>query len=143
MNNECSRRDFLKAAAAGAASLATASILGSAAFAEDSPDQTVPFDGKKKFAGIGSVRSITEDIVYIGVSDRRIQLFENVYPIPRGVAYNSYVLLDEKTVLFDTVDRSVTGQFFENLTALLPRYKIWLLVLVNVMFQMFEYQLFL
>ncbi|MBQ9661902.1 MAG: MBL fold metallo-hydrolase [Oscillospiraceae bacterium] len=68
---------------------------------------------------MGSCRMVTDDIVYIGVSDRRIQLFENVYPIPRGVAYNSYVILDEKTVLVDTVDRSVTGQFFENLTAVL------------------------
>ena len=120
MSREIARRDFLKAAAAGAAGIAAASVLGGAsAFAEDKPEAARAFEGKKKFAGIGSVREVTDDIVYIGVSDRRIQLFENVYPIPRGVAYNSYVLLDEKTVLFDTVDRSVTGQFFENLTAVL------------------------
>ena len=120
MSREIARRDFLKAAAAGAAGIAAASVLGGAgAFAEDKPKAAKAFEGKKKFAGIGSVREVTDDIVYIGVSDRRIQLFENVYPIPRGVAYNSYVLLDEKTVLFDTVDRSVTGQFFENLTAVL------------------------
>ena len=120
MSREIARRDFLKAAAAGAAGLAAASVLGgAAAFAEDAPEAGKPFEGKKKFAGVGSVRMVTDDIVYIGVSDRRIELFENVYPIPRGVAYNSYVLLDEKTVLIDTVDRSVTGQFFENLTAAL------------------------
>ncbi len=120
MSKEIPRRDFLKAAAASAAGLAATGILSSvSAFAEGEPDAGKPFDGKKKFAGIGSTRMVTDDIVYVGVSDRRIQLFENVYPIPRGVAYNSYVLLDEKTVLFDTVDRSVTGQFFENLIAVL------------------------
>jgi len=120
MKNEIARRDFLKAAAAGAAGLAAASVFGGvSAFADDGAQEAKAFEGKKKFAGIGSVREVTEDIIYVGASDRRIQLFENVYPIPRGVAYNSYVLLDEKTVLFDTVDRSVTGQFFENLTAVL------------------------
>ena len=120
MSKEIARRDFLKAAAAGAAGFAATSVLGGvAAFADGAEAEGKPFDGKKKFAGIGSVRMVTDDIVYVGVSDRRIQLFENVYPIPRGVAYNSYVLLDEKTVLIDTVDRSVTGQFFENLTAVL------------------------
>ena len=117
MSNPISRRDFLKAAAAGAAGVAAAGVLGGTAFAEQ--EEAPKFAGKPKFAGIGSVRAVTEDIAYVGVSDRRIQLFENVYPIPRGVAYNSYVLLDEKTVLIDTVDRSVTGQFFENLTAVL------------------------
>ena len=117
MSDTFTRRDFLKAAAAGAAGFAAANVFGgAAAFAEESAPE---FDGKKKFAGIGSVREVTDDIYYVGVSDRRIQLFENVYPIPRGVAYNSYVLLDEKTVLIDTVDRSVTGQFFENVTAVL------------------------
>ncbi len=116
MSTEIGRRDFLKAAAAGVAGFAAASVLGPAAA---SAEEGKTFEGKKKFAGVGSVRMVTDDIVYVGVSDRRIQLFENVYPIPRGVAYNSYVLLDEKTVLVDTVDRSVTGQFFENLTAVL------------------------
>ncbi len=125
MNAEITRRDFLKSAAVSAAGIAAADILGaSAAFAEEKN----AFEGKKKFAGIGSCREVTDDIIYIGVSDRRIQLFENVYPIPRGVAYNSYVLLDTKTVLFDTVDRSVTGQFFENLTAVLDGRKLDYLV---------------
>lgn len=62
-----------------------------------------------------NVRNITDEIVWIGASDRRLHLFENIFPIPRGVSYNSYVLLDEKTVLFDTVDAAVGGQFFENL----------------------------
>ena len=62
---------------------------------------------------------ISQDLVYVGVSDRRTALFENVYPIPRGVSYNSYVLLDEKTALFDTTDASVASQFFENVQAAL------------------------
>ena len=64
-------------------------------------------------------QNISEDLVYVGVSDRRTALFENVYPIPRGVSYNSYVLLDDKNVLFDTCDSSVSGQFFENVQAAL------------------------
>ena len=41
---------------------------------------------------------MTEDLYWVGASDRRLALFESVYPIPRGVSYNAYVLLDEKTV---------------------------------------------
>ena len=59
------------------------------------------------------VKKVTDDLYWIGGSDRRLALFENVYPIPRGVSYNSYVLLDEKTVLL--VDASISGLFFENL----------------------------
>lgn len=61
------------------------------------------------------VKKVTDDLYWIGGSDRRLAFFENVYPIPRGVSYNSYVLLDEKTVLLDTVDASISGLFFENL----------------------------
>lgn len=60
-------------------------------------------------------RKVCEDLYFIGASDHRLALFENIHPIPRGVSYNSYVLLDEKTVLFDTVDWSVCRQFMENL----------------------------
>ena len=62
-----------------------------------------------------NVKKVNEDLYWIGASDRRLALFENIYPIPRGVSYNSYVILDEKTVLLDTVDKAVSGQFFENL----------------------------
>lgn len=61
-----------------------------------------------------NVRKVTDDIVWVGASDRRLALFENIFPIPRGVSYNAYILLDEKTVLLDTVDAGVGGQFFEN-----------------------------
>ena len=47
-------------------------------------------------------KKVTDDLFWVGSSDRRLALFENVYPIPRGVSYNSYVLMDEKTVLLDT-----------------------------------------
>lgn len=60
-------------------------------------------------------RKITDDIIYIGGSDRKLSLFEAVYPVPTGVSYNSYLVKDEKTVLFDTVDSSVAELFFENL----------------------------
>ena len=63
-----------------------------------------------------STRKIKEDLIYVGGSDRRLSRFENLFPIPRGVSYNSYVLLDEKTVLFDTVDDSIGRQFLENVT---------------------------
>ena len=66
-----------------------------------------------------NVINITSDLCYVGVSDRRTALFENVYPIPRGVSYNSYVFLDEKTALLDAADATVGEQFFENVRAAL------------------------
>ena len=55
-----------------------------------------------------------DDLIYVGGSDRRLSRFENLFPIPKGVSYNSYVLLDEKTVLFDTADESISRQYIEN-----------------------------
>lgn len=75
-----------------------------------------------------NVRNVTDEIVWVGASDRRLALFENIFPIPRGVSYNSYVLLDEKTVLLDTVDAGVAGQFFENLEHVLGNRKLDYLV---------------
>ena len=60
-------------------------------------------------------RKITGDLIFLGVSDRKLALFEAVYPVPDGISYNSYLLKDDKTVLFDTVDKAVADQFFENL----------------------------
>ena len=60
------------------------------------------------------VKRMTDDLYWVGANDRRLALFENVYPIPDGVSYNAYLLLDEKTVLLDTVDRAVSGLFLEN-----------------------------
>lgn len=66
-----------------------------------------------------SIRNITEDVVYVGVEDRRLHLFENIFPLDRGVTYNSYVIRDEKTALLDTADATVSQQFFENVAAAL------------------------
>ena len=66
-----------------------------------------------------NIRNITSDLIYMGVSDRKLSLFEAVYPVIDGVSYNSYLLKDEKTVLFDTVDKHCFEQFFENLEACL------------------------
>ena len=63
-----------------------------------------------------STRKVTEDLIYVGGSDRRLSRFENLFPIPRGVSYNSYVLLDEKTVVMDTADDSISRQYLENVT---------------------------
>ena len=65
------------------------------------------------------VRKVTEDLYWVGSNDRRLELFENIFPIQKGVSYNSYLLLDEKTVLFDTVDNAVGRQFLENIAAVL------------------------
>jgi len=61
-----------------------------------------------------NIKQITGDLFWVGANDRRIALFESVYPVPAGVSYNSYLLTDEKTVLLDTVDSAVSVQFFEN-----------------------------
>lgn len=65
------------------------------------------------------IRKITDDITYIGGSDRRLALFENVYPIPNGVSYNAYFIDDEKNAVLDTVDKSVSALFFENIAHIL------------------------
>lgn len=75
-----------------------------------------------------NVRNVTDEILWVGASDRRLALFENIFPIPRGVSYNAYVLLDEKTVLLDTVDASVSAQFFENVEYALDGRKLDYLV---------------
>lgn len=62
---------------------------------------------------------ITHDMYWIGASDRRLSLFEGVYAVPTGVSYNSYLVLDEQVVLFDTVDKAVIEPFMENLEYLL------------------------
>ncbi len=71
-----------------------------------------------------SVKKIDEDIYFVGVNDRRIELFENVYPVKNGVSYNSYVILDEKTCLIDTVDKSGEIQFKENVAFVLNGRKL-------------------
>ncbi len=65
------------------------------------------------------IGKVSSDIYYVGSSDRRLALFENVFPIPNGVSYNSYLVMDEKTVLIDTVDKSVSSVFLENVEHIL------------------------
>ena len=69
-------------------------------------------------------RKINEDLYWIGSEDRRLNLFENLFPIPRGIAYNSYLIKDEKNVLIDTVDYSVGRQFLENVKYILNGEKL-------------------
>lgn len=79
-----------------------------------------------------NVRNVTEDIVWVGCNDRRLALFENLFPVPGGVSYNSYLILDEKVVLMDTVDKSAANQFFENLEYALKGRKIDYLVIQHM-----------
>lgn len=70
------------------------------------------------------VKEIKDDLFWIGGSDRRLALFENVFPISRGVSYNSYIVTDEKNVIIDTVDKSVSSIFFENIAHVLNGKKL-------------------
>ncbi len=65
------------------------------------------------------VKSITPSLTWVGGNDRRLAMFEGVYSVPAGVSYNSYVLKDEKIAIFDTVDKAVSGLYFENLAYVL------------------------
>ena len=62
---------------------------------------------------------ITDSILYVGVDDKDLDLFESQYVVPNGVSYNSYVILDEKVTLMDTVDQRATKEWLENLDAVL------------------------
>ncbi len=65
------------------------------------------------------VQEISPKVFWVGGSDRRLALFENMFPLPNGVAYNSYLIMDEKTALIDTVDRSISDLYIENVTHVL------------------------
>lgn len=71
-----------------------------------------------------NIRKVTDDLYWVGVNDKRIDLFENIFPIPRGVSYNSYLLMDEKTVLFDTVDWAFARELEKNVDGLLNGRKL-------------------
>lgn len=62
-----------------------------------------------------NTRRINKDLIWVGANDRRLAMFEGVYAVPKGISYNAYLLLDEKTVLFDTVDKSCSTKLLENL----------------------------
>lgn len=74
-------------------------------------------------------QNITKDIVWVGASDRRIALFENIFPLENGVSYNSYVIFDKKTALLDTADAGVCQQYIENVMATLDGRNLDYLVL--------------
>ncbi len=74
-------------------------------------------------------REIAPGLHWVGGNDRRLELFENMFPLPNGVAYNSYLLMDEKVALLDTVDSSITRQFFENIEHVLAGREIDYLVI--------------
>ncbi|MDR1874663.1 MAG: FprA family A-type flavoprotein [Synergistaceae bacterium] len=75
------------------------------------------------------IRKVTDDLYWVGANEHRLALFENIHPIPRGVSYNSYLLLDEQTALFDTVDWAVCRQFLDNVEkALNGRPLDWLVI---------------
>jgi flavorubredoxin len=69
-------------------------------------------------------KKITEDLIWVGGNDRRLAMFEGVYSVPDGVSYNSYVLLDKSTVLFDTVDKTQIKVFLENIAHVLGGRKL-------------------
>ncbi len=118
MDNSTSRRTFVAGVAGGTAAAATLGVLGvnAASAAEASAAKPKVND---MFAGRGNARQVTDDIWWVGAADKRIALFENVYPLEQGMTYNSYVILDDKVALVDTVDRAVVGQYLENLNAVL------------------------
>lgn len=74
-------------------------------------------------------RKVTEDLYWVGANDKRLALFENIHPIPRGTSYNAYLLMDEQTVLFDSVDWSVCRQFIDNIEYVLDGRKLDYLVI--------------
>ncbi|MBQ1771099.1 MAG: flavin reductase [Clostridia bacterium] len=65
--------------------------------------------------------TITKDVVYVGVNDHEIDLFEGHYDVPNGMAYNSYVIKDQKTAVMDTVDRRFTHEWLDNVAKALDR----------------------
>jgi flavorubredoxin/flavin reductase (DIM6/NTAB) family NADH-FMN oxidoreductase RutF len=78
------------------------------------------------------IKKITNDLVWVGANDRRLAFFEGVYSVPAGVSYNTYLLTDEKTVLFDTVDKAVRQRFLENVETALKGRKLDYLVIQHV-----------
>ena len=59
--------------------------------------------------------TITNDIKYVGVNDKKIDLFEGQYIVPNGISYNSYIILDQKIAVMDTVDAAFTHEWLDNI----------------------------
>ncbi|HHX03732.1 MAG TPA: FprA family A-type flavoprotein [Tissierellia bacterium] len=75
------------------------------------------------------VRNVTDNLYWVGGNDHRLELFENIHPIPRGVSYNAYLLVDEKTALFDTVDWSIARELVSNVRSVLGDRKLDYLII--------------
>ncbi len=121
MESNTSRRTFIKAAAgatAATAAVAAASTMGGQQAQAQEAATSAP-KLNDMFAGRGNARQVTDDIWWVGAADKRLALFENAYPLEQGMTYNSYLVMDDKVALIDTVDRAVVGQYLENLNAVL------------------------
>ena len=81
---------------------------------------------------MNNIKKVTDRISWIGGSDKRLERFENIFPIPEGVSYNSYFIDDEKTVVFDTADITVADQYIENLKTALNGRKLDYLVVLHM-----------
>ena len=79
-----------------------------------------------------NIQQVTQDTFWIGGSDRRLARFENLFPLPNGVSYNSYIVLDEKTLVFDTADISISDQYLENLRSALGDRPLDYLVILHM-----------
>ena len=79
-----------------------------------------------------SYTKISDEIIYVGVDDNDIDLFESQYKVPEGISYNSYIIKDEKTVLMDTVDARKSKQWLENVKEVLQGEKIDYLVISHL-----------
>lgn len=86
----------------------------------------------RKGIDMHNFRQITDDLYNVGANDRRIRMFENAHPIPRGMSYNSFLLMDEKTVLLDGVDNAIIEQFWQNLNAVLGERQLDYLVINHI-----------
>jgi flavorubredoxin len=75
---------------------------------------------------------LSDDIYYLGVNDRRTHLFENLWPLPYGVSYNSYLIVDEKVCLIDTVDRKFIDEYFDKIDSILMGRPVDYLVINHV-----------
>lgn len=78
------------------------------------------------------IKKITDELTWVGANDRRLAMFEGVYSVPEGVSYNSYLLKDEKTVLFDTADKAVYHRFLENVANVLDGRKLDYLIVQHM-----------
>ena len=78
------------------------------------------------------VQEITTQIFWVGGNDRRLERFENMFPLPNGVAYNSYLIMDEKTALMDTADSAISALYLENVTHVLNGRKLDYLIVNHV-----------